>query len=105
MTLSSAQLLHAFACRSGRTSIFDRSGRPPNPYLSGAVGISLVVQILAALVPGLRTLLGITPFTAPDALVMCAGSVAPLLVNELLKTATRRSGEERLTAFEAGETA
>jgi Ca2+-transporting ATPase len=105
MTLSSAQLLHAFACRSNRTSIFDRDGRSTNPYLTGAVGISLVVQILAGLVPGLRNLLGIAPFTVPDALAMCAGSVAPLLANELIKTGTRRSAEERLTAVQAGETA
>jgi P-type Ca2+ transporter type 2C len=104
MTLSSAQLLHAFACRSDRTSIFDRSGRPPNPYLTGAVGISLAVQMLTALAPGLRTLLGVAPFAVPDALVMCAGSLAPLLANELLKTGTSRLTAERLTALQAGDT-
>ncbi|MGA7982690.1 MAG: cation-transporting P-type ATPase, partial [Chromatiaceae bacterium] len=105
MTLSSAQLLHAFACRSERTSIFQSGGRAPNPYLTGAIGASLGVQLLAGLLPGLRSLLGIAPFTLGDALVMGAGSIAPLLVNELLKTGVRRSNVETFPLAQTGEAA
>ena len=37
MTLTTAQLLHAYSCRSDRHSIFDRTALQPNPYLKLAL--------------------------------------------------------------------
>jgi Ca2+-transporting ATPase len=105
MTLSSAQLLHAFACRSEHTSVFDSGRRPRNRYLTRAIGASLGVQLLAALVPGLRKLLGITSLSLADVLAMAAGSVAPLVVNELWKVQARRPEPAPIPPMQSGETA
>jgi Ca2+-transporting ATPase len=56
-TLTFGQLLHAISCRSDKHNIFSTAGRPPNPYLNVAIGTSLGIQLLAAVVPGLRSLL------------------------------------------------
>jgi Ca2+-transporting ATPase len=85
MTLTTGQLLHALVCRSDETSLFDPRGRPRNPYLTVALGASLGVQLLAALVPGLRKLLGITVPSVVDAAVMAAGALGPLAINEAAK--------------------
>ncbi|MBM4287172.1 MAG: cation-transporting P-type ATPase [Deltaproteobacteria bacterium] len=83
--LTFGQLLHAFSCRSEGKSVF--SGRlPANRFLSLAVGGSLVLQVLALAVPGLRGILGMTPISLMDAAVIVGTSVAPLLVNESTKT-------------------
>ena len=37
MTLTAAQLMHAYSCRSDRHSIFDRKALQPNPYLKLAL--------------------------------------------------------------------
>ena len=57
----------------------------PNRYLSAAVFGSLFMQVLVQFVPGLRTLLGLTPLTALDGLVIASTSVMPLLVSEAAK--------------------
>jgi Ca2+-transporting ATPase len=85
-TLTFGQLLHAISCRSDTHSIFSAAGRPSNPYLNTAMGVSLGVQVLAAVVPGLRSLLGTTPLGLVDALVVGAGATLPLLVNEATKS-------------------
>jgi Ca2+-transporting ATPase len=82
-TLTSAQLLHAYACRSDRRVL--GAGLPPNRYLDLAVGLSLGLQVLAVLVPPLRRLLGTTAHGALDLAVILAGAVGPYLVNELSK--------------------
>jgi Cation transport ATPase len=87
LTLVLGQLLHAYSCRSERTTVLKPSGRPPNRYLHLAVGGTLLVQLLASLLPGLRTLLGITPIAPLDALAVAAGALVPLVVNEAAKGA------------------
>lgn len=84
-TLTTAQLLHAMSCRSQQHSIFEFRQRPRNPKLELALGGSLAAQVLANLVPRLRGLLGLTPLTLADILVILAGAVLPLLVNEGIK--------------------
>lgn len=85
MTLTSAQLLHALACRSERTGIFSRESLPPNPYLRWALGGSFLLQLAAFTVPGIRGFLGLSPITIADGLVAGAGAVLPLVVNEAIK--------------------
>lgn len=82
MSLTSGQLLHALSCRSEK-----RQSLPPNPYLSAAVGGSLALQVIALAVPGIRNLLGITPISLIDGVVIGGSAIIPLLVNETTKPA------------------
>lgn len=85
MALTLAQLLHAYRCRSERTSIFAAKNRPSNRYLDTAVGLSAVLQMLAATLPPLRRLLNLSPVGAADMLTILAGAGLPLLANEAMK--------------------
>jgi Ca2+-transporting ATPase len=85
MSLSSAQLLHAFSCRSETVSMFDNTQLPPNRYLKWALGGSFALQACTLAVPGLRRLLGITPVSLIDGLVIGGSAVFPLMVNEATK--------------------
>lgn len=91
-SLTNAQILHALSCRSETVSMFDRRESRANPYLNVAVIGSILLQVLAQFVPGLRNLLGMTPLTALDGIVVGAASLAPLLVNEATKKVTDGSG-------------
>jgi Ca2+-transporting ATPase len=82
MTLTFAQLLHAYSCRSDRNSIFGRDTLKSNSYLNLAVGGTAALQLAAVAVPGLRTLLGIAVPSPMDVAVIAAGSALPFLVNE-----------------------
>jgi Ca2+-transporting ATPase len=86
MTLTTAQLLHAFSCRSETHGMFVPGALPRNRWLELAAGGSLAVQALTVLVPGLRSLLGCTPIGLADVAVIAAGSIGPLLINEATKT-------------------
>jgi Ca2+-transporting ATPase len=88
-SLTISQILHALSCRSKDISIFNDDGRPPNKYLNFAVFGSLALQVLTQMVPSLRGLLGLTPITVGDMLVIGAASTLPLLINE-----TRKTGSE-----------
>jgi P-type Ca2+ transporter type 2C len=85
-SLTTSQILHALSCRSETRTIFDSEKVAPNKYLTAAVIGSLGLQLATLLVPGLRTLLGTTPVTLSDALVIGAASVIPLFVTEATKT-------------------
>jgi P-type Ca2+ transporter type 2C len=89
-TLISAQLLHAWTCRSQRHGIFTEEKLPANRYLDGAVFGSLALQVLAMLVPGLRGLLGIDRLSLIDGLVVALGGLAPFLINEAEKALAPR---------------
>ena len=84
-TLTLGQLLHALSCRSESHSLFSRGALPANPYLDIGLSGSIVAQVLTVLVPGLRQLLGTTPLALSDGLVVAAGAVGPLLINEAMK--------------------
>ena len=99
-TLTTAQLLHALACRSERHGLFGHAPRPRNPRLELAIGASLLAQAAAGLLPPLRRLLGTTPLGPLDLGVALVGAVGPLLVNEALKELrtdhrTSRAGDPR----------
>lgn len=82
MSLSIGQLLHAISCRSEKHNIFEREKMPSNRYLNIAIGGSLGLQLLAMAIPGLRNLLGITPISISDGIVIGGSALLPLLVNE-----------------------
>ena len=84
-SLTTGQLLHALSCRSETHSFFSAEKLPPNPYLTMALGGSLVLQFLTMAVPKLRSLLGLAPVGLLDGLVISGASLLPLLVNEATK--------------------
>lgn len=84
-TLTLAQLLHSFGCRSETHGLFSRGRLPANPWLNTAVGVTAAVQFALPYLPPMRTLLGIAP-TGPTGLALSlAGAAGPLLVNETIK--------------------
>jgi len=83
MTLTLAQLLHAISCRSEKTSVLN--ARDGNRILATGIGASFALQILAAFVPPLRTLLHLTPVAAADWLAIAAGATLPFVANEAVK--------------------
>jgi P-type Ca2+ transporter type 2C len=85
-SLTAGQLLHAVSCRSEAHSIFSHEKLPPNRYLSLAVGGSLVIQLCAMLIPGVRNILGLAPVGVIDGMVIGSAALLPLLVNESTKT-------------------
>jgi len=93
MSLTTGQLLHAISCRSEQHSVFDREqGLPPNPYLIAALGGSLTLQLLAITIPGLRSLLNITPIDLLDGLVISGSALLPLVVDESTKQIMQGEG-------------
>ena len=88
-TITLAQLLHALSCRSTDPVLLGPSRLPRNPQLDLALGVSVAVQALANLTPGLRGLLGLTPLNPLDLMVVGIGAGLPLLVNERLKPGWR----------------
>lgn len=92
MSLTFAQLLHAYRCRSEHSSIFDAKSRPANRYLDSAIGLSALMQALAAAWPPLRGLLRLGPITAADMIAILAGAGLPLLVNEAIKGINKNIG-------------
>ena len=87
LSLTCAQLLHAFSCRSEKPTLFGEHRMPPNRYLNLAIGGTLSLQAAALVFPPLRSLLGITPLGVADYLVVGGAALAPLLVNERVKRA------------------
>ena len=85
-SLTISQILHAISCRSETRSIFDAEKPPPNKYLTAAVLGSLGLQAATQLIPGVRSLLGLSPLAASDVLVVGAASVLPLFISEATKS-------------------
>ncbi|MFN6497381.1 MAG: HAD-IC family P-type ATPase [Nostoc sp. DedQUE01] len=85
MSLTSGQLLHTISCRSEKYSIFNQEKLPNNPYLNAAIIGSFAIQILAIIIPSLRSLLKITPLNVVDSAVIGSSALLPLLINELTK--------------------
>jgi Ca2+-transporting ATPase len=90
-TLTTAELLHTISCRSTNHTLIGNIKRPANRYLNLALGGSLAAQLLTVIVPGLRRLLGNAPLSFTDLLVVGGGSLASLLVNEILKAVAIKS--------------
>jgi Ca2+-transporting ATPase len=85
LTLTSAQLLHAFSTRSERHHIFDSHQSAPNPYLPLSVGGGIALTLLIQLVPATRKLFGSRPLPAMDWLITSLGAALPLIANEMTK--------------------
>ena len=91
LTLSLGQLLFAFACRSGTEPVF--GGRlKRNPWLAGAVVLSVVVQIAVVSLPGVRLLFSAAPLGGGDWAMVAGLSCVPLLASEGFKAIRRSQG-------------
>jgi Ca2+-transporting ATPase len=89
-SLTLAQLIHSYSCRSDHYSVFSKERLPRNPYLLMATGGSVALQVLAMTVPGLRKLLGSTRIGILDGLVIAGGAATPMLFNEFVKEMSTR---------------
>ena len=89
MALVAVQMGHTFNCRSRVASAF--RGLVDNWHLWAATATVVVLQIVAVTFPPLRTLLGTTPLTRDDGLVMLACGVLPIVIVEIQKAIARRS--------------
>jgi len=87
--LSSAQLFHAFNCRSPRESLF-ALGLRSNMKLVGAVLISFSLQVLVVYAPFLQRIFKTETLHPADLLEVLALSSLPLWTMELIKAAGRR---------------
>jgi Ca2+-transporting ATPase len=84
LTLTGAQLLHAFSSRSDTHSILDSGGRA-NPWIGLSVAGGFLAQGLAAVIPGLRRLLGIVPVSAGDVALSWGLSAVSFAASEMVK--------------------
>ena len=85
VTLTTAQLLHAFSTRSEKHNIFDSHVSPPNVYVPLSVGGGIALTLLIQLIPATRKLFGSRPLPAFDWLIASLGAAAPLVANEITK--------------------
>ncbi len=89
-SLTIGQLLHTLSCRSETHRLLDPDGPPANKTLNIALGASLAAQGLTMVIPGLRTLLGLTPINLLDMGIIAGSALTPLTINEMSK-GTQRS--------------
>ncbi|MEA3547555.1 MAG: HAD-IC family P-type ATPase [Thermodesulfobacteriota bacterium] len=104
LTLTIGQLLHALNCRSDHHGLFEDNGLPPNKHLNLALGGSFALQLLAMLIPGLRSILGIGRLGLTDLTVISGGAALPLLLNNAMKTTNRTRSVKRKEAKLFGTT-
>ncbi len=94
MTLTLANIFHAFNVRSRTRSAFAGS-LFTNGWLWGAVLNCLLLQAAAIYVPFLQAVLHTVPLTATDWGVIAACSLTPVAVVELIKVVQRSTALER----------
>lgn len=84
-TLTFNELVHSFSSRSPYRNVIGGQHLPPNPHLKRAILAMGGLQALVSTLPTTRRLLGTTPLKGADLLVIAAGVLLPLLINELTK--------------------
>lgn len=88
LTLSIAQLFHAFNLRSRRKSIF-RAGIFKNRFLVGAVILGLFLQVALVYVPFLKDWFHLHSIGWQEWFFVLGLSVVPIVLNELVKVIKR----------------
>jgi Ca2+-transporting ATPase len=89
-TLMMFQLFNVFNCRSDTRSAFN--GFFNNPWLLGAVVLSLLTHVAAVYVPFLQTAFHTVPLSAFDWLVVLCVAATLLIAMELFKAVLRLQG-------------
>jgi Ca2+-transporting ATPase len=88
MTLALAQAAHLGNARSERLVL--RPGRAfANPFALAGAAVSIVLQVTAALLPPLASLLRLTPLSSTDWIVIVLLSLLPAVVGQGIKLARR----------------
>ncbi|MDJ0807301.1 MAG: HAD-IC family P-type ATPase [Gammaproteobacteria bacterium] len=95
-TLVFNELAHSLSSRSRYRNVFGGQELPPNPHLTKAILGMGGLQAIVSLLPGARRLLGTTPLNPLDILVIAAGVLLPLIVNEMNKPALPQVGNDRV---------
>ena len=95
-TLVFNELAHSVSSRSSYRNVFGGQHLPPNPHLTKAILGMGGLQAIVSLLPGARRLLGTTPLNLLDVLVIAAGVILPLIVNEANKPAPPKQQDESI---------
>lgn len=90
ITLSVAQLFHAFNVRSENKSIF-QVGLFSNRFLVGSVLIGLLIQVILVHTPFFNDLFDIQALSLKDWMFILGLSIIPIVVNEVVKAVRRIS--------------
>lgn len=92
ITLSFSQLMHSLNLRSFNKSIF-QVGLFTNKYLIGAILVGLLIQVALVYVPFLSDLFNIHVLNVQDLMILLGVSVAPVVVNEIVKIFKRMGSQ------------
>ena len=84
MTLAFAQLFHLGTARSDR-SVLHLKRALANPYAIGALALSIALQLVAAYVDPLPRVLGLTPLSARDWMLVVGCAAIPAIVGQVIK--------------------
>jgi len=101
-TLTMSELAHAYSSRSHYRNVFGGIKLPPNKALLAAIGGMTVLQAVVSLVPGARRMLGTTPLGLIDLVIVAAGVLGPLIINEATKPSAPRKVIEELEGRSGG---
>ena len=88
LALAVSQLIHVFNMRR-RLEPLARSSVTANPYVWGAIVVSLALLAAACLLPALASVLELAPPTWLQIQLVLAGSVAPLVLGQIWLALTR----------------
>lgn len=99
MTLTTAQLLGVFNARTDRGSGF--RGATANPYLWGALALTVALEALALGFGPLRDLLGLTILAAAGWAVALPLACVPLLATQALRILRDRGATNRAGTSDA----
>jgi Ca2+-transporting ATPase len=84
LTLAFAQLWHVFNMRDRASGIVDNE-IVRNPWIWGALGLTILLLLAAVYVPGLNTLLKVTDPGLTGWSLVAAASILPLIAGQVLK--------------------
>ena len=91
VTLSLCELFRAFTCRSERLSLF-QIGIFSNPYLVGAVLVSILMLVVTVFVPFLNPIFNTNPLSLTEWGVVIGLALIPAVTEEITKWYLRRKG-------------
>jgi P-type Ca2+ transporter type 2C len=91
-TLAMFQVFNALNCRSRDKSVF-QLGFFTNPYLIGAMVVSVLLQIGVTLIPFMQAALDTTPLSLPNWIMIFLVASTVFIADELRKLAARRRSD------------
>jgi len=100
-TLAMFQVFNAINVRSRKKSIFEL-GLFSNPYLLGAMIVSVALQFLTTQTGFMNTIMGTVPLSLKDYALILPVSFSVLVVDEARKWVQRRLAEKRAPHTQTG---